>query len=82
MPKSNKQNRMKNNPSQDKSSTHEESSSEQENDQEITFNQAYVQQAIPSMFMPYIEGPKINWTVNDGLYHRFLKWRMKCENIL
>ena len=23
--------------------------------------------------MPYIEGPKINWTVNDSLYHRFLK---------
>ena len=32
--------------------------------------------------MPYIEGPKIDWTVNDGLYHRFLKWIMKCENIL
>ena len=34
------------------------------------------------MFMPYIEGPKIDWTVNDGLYHRFLKWHLKCENIL
>ena len=22
------------------------------------------------------------WTVNDGLYYRFLKWRPKCENIL
>ena len=21
-------------------------------------------------------------TVNDGLYHRFLKWKVKCENIL
>ena len=21
-------------------------------------------------------------TVNDGLYHRFLKWQLKCENIL
>ena len=21
-------------------------------------------------------------TVNDGLYHRFLKWHLKCENIL
>ena len=21
-------------------------------------------------------------TVNDGLYHRFLKWKLKCENIL
>ena len=34
------------------------------------------------MFMPYIEGSKMNGTVNDGLYHRFLKWHLKCENIL
>ena len=33
-------------------------------------------------FIPYIEGPKMDWTVNDGLYHRFLKWKLKCENIL
>ena len=32
--------------------------------------------------MPYIEGPKMDWTVNDGLYHRFLKWCLKCEDIL
>ena len=24
----------------------------------------------------------MDWTVNDGLYHRFLKWKLKCENIL
>ena len=84
MPKSNKTSsqKMENNPSQDEASTHEESSSEQENDQEVTFNQAHVQQVIPSMFKPYIEGPEMNWTVNDGLYHRFLKWKLKCENIL
>ena len=34
------------------------------------------------MFMPYIEGPKMDWTVNDSLYHRFLKWHLKCENIM
>ena len=34
------------------------------------------------MFMPYIEGPKIDWTANDGLYHISLKWHLKCENIL
>ena len=33
-------------------------------------------------FMPYIEGPKMDWTVDDSLYHRFLKWKPKCENIL
>ena len=34
------------------------------------------------MYMLDIEGPRMDWTVNDGLYHRFLKWRLKCENIL
>ena len=24
----------------------------------------------------------MDWTVNDGFYHRFLKWKLKCENIL
>ena len=24
----------------------------------------------------------MNWTVDNGLYHRFLKWRLKCETIL
>ena len=24
----------------------------------------------------------MNWTVNDDLYHCFLKWHLKCENIL
>ena len=34
------------------------------------------------MFMPYIEGLKMNWTLNDGLYHIFLKWRLNCKIIL
>ena len=24
----------------------------------------------------------MDWMVNDGLYHRFWKWKLKCENIL
>ena len=24
----------------------------------------------------------MDWTVNDGLYHWFLKWKLKCKNIL
>ena len=24
----------------------------------------------------------MDWTVNDSLYHRFLKWKIKCENLL
>ena len=39
-------------------------------------------QFVPPMFMPYIECSKMDWTVNDGLYHRFLKWKLKYENIL
>ena len=34
------------------------------------------------MFMLYIERPKIDWTVNDSLYHRFFKWKLKCINML
>ena len=34
------------------------------------------------MFMLYIEGPGMNWTVNDDLHHRFLKWCLKGENML
>ena len=81
MPKSNKISfcKVENNPSQDEANTHDESSSDQEQDQEAILNQCYVQQIVPGIFMPYIEGPKMDWTVNHGLYHRFLKWRLKCE---
>ena len=30
-------------------------------------------QFMPAMYMPYTEGPKMDWTINDGLYHRFVK---------
>ena len=58
-------------------------SSDQERDSKVTLKPPRQQpQVVPSMFMPYIEGPKMDWTVNDGLYHRFLKRHLKCENIL
>ena len=64
-------------------SQEELTSSDHETDQEVTFNPPTQQpQVVPSMFMPYIEGPKMDWMVNDGLYHQFLKWHLKCENIL
>ena len=67
---------------QEESSTYEEStSSDQEQDTEVFFQPSQAQ-FVPKMFMPYIEGPKMDWTVNDGLYHRFPKWHLKCENIL
>ena len=73
---------MDNSQGQEDSSNHEDSSSsEQEQDQEVTFQPSQAQ-VISNIFMPYTEGPKMDWTVNDGLYHRFLKWHLKCENIL
>ena len=70
-------------PDTNESSQEDIPSSDQESDTEVIINPPRTQlQVIPSMFMPYIEGPKMDWTVNDGLYHRFLKWCLKCENIL
>ena len=39
-------------------------------------------QAQTSMYVPYMEGPKMNWPVDDSLYNRFIKWEIKYENIL
>ena len=67
-------------------SDQEETNSDQEvfcNPQPSMSNKAKAQE-MPSMnmYMPYIEGPTMDWTVNYGLYNTFLKWRLKCENIL
>ena len=67
---------------QDESIAHEESSSSDQEQVPEVFIQPSKAQLLPNMFMPYIEGPKMDWTVNDGLYHRFLKWHLKYENIL
>ena len=67
---------------QEESSANEEfPSTDQEQNPEVFFHPPQAQ-VVLNMFMPHVEGPKIDWTVNDGLYHRFLKWHLKCENIL
>ena len=70
----------------DTPSSHEESArSDHESESEISFHPSRKQATNPvrqQMFMPYIEGPKMDWTVNESLYHCFLKWKLKCENIL
>ena len=58
--------------------------SEHEEDLEVSFHPCHVLPApsnpvgqppiAPGMYMPYIEGPCMDWTVNDNLYHRFIKW--------
>ena len=34
------------------------------------------------MMIPYVEGLKMDWTVDDALHSRFITWKIKCENIL
>ena len=71
-------------PSDDHNSTDsaEASDSDHNPDPEVSFCPVAPPNQVPAMYMPYIEGPKMNWTVDDGLYHRFLKWQLKCETIL
>ena len=67
--------------SQDETSLHEDSETEQEvftHHPQLNMHQP----VYTSMYMPYIEGPKMDWVVNNALYHRFFKWKLKCKNIL
>ena len=65
-------------------------SSDHEEDPEVSFHPYQplpphpVGQPLPvaCIYMPYIEGPHMDWIVNDHFYHRFLKWHLKCKNIL
>ena len=88
MPKATKQSASVTNTNelQENSNQLQDSSSE---DDEVVIQSSQFQpstsQAHPvvqSMYMPYIEGPRMDWTVSDSLYHRFLKWKIKYENIL
>ena len=29
----------------------------------------------------YIDGPKMDWSVDDGLYSSFQDWKLECEPI-
>ena len=48
------------------SSQDEHSSSDQEPDPKITFQPSRQPQPVPSIFMPYIEGPKMDWKLILG----------------
>ena len=69
-------------PSEDHESidTAEASESDQDQDSDISFHPIVPPNSVFTMFMPYIEGPKMNWMVDDGLYHRFLKMALKMQN--
>ena len=34
------------------------------------------------MMVPYVKGSKMDWTVDDALLSRFIRWKIKFENIL
>ena len=67
-------------------SSHEESArSDHESENEVSFHPSKSQtptEVLQNMFMLYIDRPRMDWTVNDSLYHHFLKWRLKSKNIL
>ena len=63
----------------------ESASSDQESDADVSFHtirQKSPPHFPPNMFMPHIEGSHMDWTIDNGLYYRFLKLRPKCKNIL
>ena len=55
-------------------SDQKETSLEQEIEEEVTLNTL---QSYPNMYMPYIKGLSMDWTVNDNLYNRFLELEVK-----
>ena len=67
--------------------SHDETSTNKESEpgQGVSINHPHPNSPQPfytNMYMPYIEGPLMDWMVKDALYCRFLKWKLKCENIL
>ena len=80
-PSTNVPNETEEEASHDESSTYEESEAEQEVYINCTHHNA-PQPVYTNMYMPYIKGLKMDWMVNNMLYHRFLKWKLKCKNIL
>ena len=66
---------------QEDSNIAHESNSEDEVELQYQPSTSQIQVA-QQVYMLYIKGPKMNWNVDDGLYNRFLRWKIKCKNIL
>ena len=65
----------------DSNLSHESSSNDEVVSQNPQFKPPISQvQAMQQIYMPHIKRPKMDRTVNDSLYHRFIKWKTKCEN--
>ena len=52
--------------------TTEEESTHSDQEVFLNFQPSAYAQGMPNMYMSYIEGLQMDWTVNDGLYNRFL----------
>ena len=59
---------------QDESSSHEESSSSDQQQDQEDFIKPLKTQLLPNMIMPYIEGPKVDWTVKESDYMEWSFW--------
>ena len=82
MPKATKKSSREQSPPPSEGHEYIDTGLDQDQDPDVSFHPTVPPNSVPTMFMPYIEGPKMNWTVDDGLYHRFLKWHLKYKTIL
>ena len=50
---------------------------------EIPYNQApHSHFQYSGIMVSYVEGLKMDWTIDDALHSRFIRWKIECENIL
>ena len=74
---------MKNSASTEEETYTEEGATPTTLGNEIPHNQApHSPFPYSGMMVPYAEGLKMNWTIDDALHSRFIRWKIKCENIL
>ena len=62
--------------------TVEASSSDQDQDPDYHFVLQSLQMVFILCSCHILRDLKVNWTVDDRLYQRFLKWHLKCKTIL
>ena len=71
---------MENQASTEEEAKTEESATATPLGNEIPLNQApHPHFQYSGMMVSYVEGPKMEWTVDDALHSRFIRWKLKCE---
>ena len=71
-------------PSDDHNSTDsaDTSDSDHNQDPDVSFHPVAPPNQVPAMYMPYIEGPKMNWTVNDWSLPQISEMAIEVQTIL